>query len=223
MRLSTSNKGWHSQWFYLKNDTAAPLSEFNGRLIEEAPEPWRKWRVSETDKKKIQDHITAIHILKENGPKGSRVIRAYHARRVAPLMMRVLPLYMMVPGASFDGMTLAEGALPHSEVAQCIKEVMEPSWDDAGAPLNFVYPVLGHPPMRPEPGHVVFVSLPFSCLLFNRFSNLLILTLRGARPAKGPHFMDRSAPLLRDSSMRAVNHAQGERLRKAKEDKRKKS
>ena len=24
MRLSTSNKGWHSHWFYVKNDIAAP-------------------------------------------------------------------------------------------------------------------------------------------------------------------------------------------------------
>ena len=38
MRLSMSNKGWHSQWFYLKNDATAPLSEFTGRLIEEASE-----------------------------------------------------------------------------------------------------------------------------------------------------------------------------------------
>ena len=42
MWLSTSNKGWHSQWFYLKNNTATPLSEFTGRLIKEAPESWRK-------------------------------------------------------------------------------------------------------------------------------------------------------------------------------------
>ena len=53
MRLSTSNKGWHSQWFYLKNDAAAPLPEFTWRLIEEAPESWRKWGVLEKDKKKI--------------------------------------------------------------------------------------------------------------------------------------------------------------------------
>ena len=52
MRLSTSNKGWHSQWFNLKNDTAAPLPEFTKRLIEEASESWRKWGVSK-DKKKI--------------------------------------------------------------------------------------------------------------------------------------------------------------------------
>ena len=52
MRLSTSNKGWHSHWFYLKNDTATPLPEFTGRLIEEAPNSWR-WGVPEKDKKKI--------------------------------------------------------------------------------------------------------------------------------------------------------------------------
>ena len=53
MRLSTSNKGCHSKWFYLKNDAAAPLPKFTKRLIEEAPESWRKWGVLEKDKKKI--------------------------------------------------------------------------------------------------------------------------------------------------------------------------
>ena len=53
MQLSTSNKGWHSQWFYLKNTAAAPLSEFTGCLIGEALEQWRKWGVLKKDKKKI--------------------------------------------------------------------------------------------------------------------------------------------------------------------------
>ena len=53
MWLSTSNKGWHSQWFYLKIDAVAPLSEFTGCLIEEAPESWRKWGILDKDKKKI--------------------------------------------------------------------------------------------------------------------------------------------------------------------------
>ena len=52
----------------------------------------RKWGVPEKDKKKIRDHITAIHILKESGLKGSGVIEAYHVRRVVPLMMRALSL-----------------------------------------------------------------------------------------------------------------------------------
>ena len=82
-------------------------------------------------------------------------------------MTCALPLYAMAPKASFDGTTLAEGTLPNSETTQRIKEAMEPLWDDTGAPLNFVYPVLGHPLMRPKLGHVVFISFSSSYLLFN--------------------------------------------------------
>ena len=53
MRLLTSNKGWHSHWFYVKNDVATPMPAFTGRLIEEAPESWMKWVVPDKDKKKI--------------------------------------------------------------------------------------------------------------------------------------------------------------------------
>ena len=104
-------------WFYLKNDAAALLPEFTGRLVEEVPDSWRKWSVLEKDKKKIRDHLIAIRILKERGLKGSGIISSYHARRVVPLMRRTLPLYAMAPGASFDGMALAKGVLSPSEVA----------------------------------------------------------------------------------------------------------
>ena len=113
------------------------------------------------------DHIIAIHILKENSLKGSGIIGAYHARRVTPLMTRALPLYAMALEASFDRTALAEGTLPNSEIPQHIKEVMEPLRDDMGAALDLVYPVLGHPLMRSELGYVVFISFPFSYLLFN--------------------------------------------------------
>ena len=43
MRLTTSNKGWHSHWFYIKNDAVAPLPAFTGCLIEEVPKSWRIW------------------------------------------------------------------------------------------------------------------------------------------------------------------------------------
>ena len=38
MRLSSSNKGWHSHWFYVRNDAAAPMLEFTGCLIAEVPD-----------------------------------------------------------------------------------------------------------------------------------------------------------------------------------------
>ena len=34
--LLRSNKGWHALWFYVKNNTAAPLPDFTRRLKKEA-------------------------------------------------------------------------------------------------------------------------------------------------------------------------------------------
>jgi len=45
--------------------------------------------------------------------KGSGIIGSYHARRVVPLMSRVLPLYLMAPRASPEGTALADEVLPH--------------------------------------------------------------------------------------------------------------
>ena len=72
----------------------------------------------------------------------------------------------MAPGASFGGTALVDEALPPSEVAQRIKEAMEPSKDTAGVILDYVYPVLGHPPMRPELGFIDFVSFLSPCSPF---------------------------------------------------------
>ena len=163
MRLSTSNKGWHSQWFYIKDDAAAPLPVFSGCVIKEAPGSWRLG-VPVKEKKNINDLLATLQTLKDRGVKGLGIIGTYHTRRVAPLMARVLPLHQMAPGASFEGTVLVDEALPPSEVAQRIKEAMEPSKDTAGVVLDFVFPVLGHPSMRPEPGFIDFVSFlsPYS-------------------------------------------------------------
>ena len=75
MHLSTSNKGRHSQWFYVKDDVAAPLPAFYGRIIEEVLGSW-KWGVPDKDKKRIKDHLAALQILKERGVKGSGIIGA---------------------------------------------------------------------------------------------------------------------------------------------------
>ena len=90
MRPSTSNKGWHSLWFYVKDDVAAPLPVFSGCIIKEVPGSW-KWGVLDKDKKRIKNHLTAIQILKERGMKGLGIIGAYHTWRVVPLMSRALP------------------------------------------------------------------------------------------------------------------------------------
>ena len=82
----------------------------------EAPGSW-KWGVPAKEKKHVNDLLDAIRTLKDRGVKGSGIIGAYHARRVVPLMARVLPLHQMAPGVSFEGTVLVDEALPPSEVA----------------------------------------------------------------------------------------------------------
>ena len=145
------------QWFYVKDDAAAPLPVFSGCIIKEAPGSWR-WGVPVKERKNINNLLVALQTLKDRDMKGSRIISAYHARRVAPLMAHTLPLHRMVSGVSFEGTVLVDEVLPPSEVAQRIKEAMEPSKDTTGVVLDHVYPVPGHPPMWPELGFFDSVS-----------------------------------------------------------------
>jgi hypothetical protein len=45
------------------------------------------------EQRKLGDLLKAITLLKYHGLHATSVVGAYHARRVAPLMTHVLPLY----------------------------------------------------------------------------------------------------------------------------------
>ena len=80
----------------MKNDPATPLPDFTGRLIEEAPPTWPSGPPVK-EKKTMHGILEAIVSLRSRGLRRAGIIGAYHARRVAPLMARALPLFEMVP------------------------------------------------------------------------------------------------------------------------------
>ena len=97
----------------------------------------------------MHDLLEAIAFLKTHDLRGTSVIMGYHARRVPPLMVHVLPQYEMMPGLHLIRTTLAQGLLRDREVTQCIKE--------ATGEADAVFLILGHPVMRPDVG---FIELP---------------------------------------------------------------
>jgi hypothetical protein len=133
------------------------LPEFTGSVIEVASERWA-WGVPKREAKRIKDHVEAIKILKECGLNGASIIRAYHQRRVALLMARMLPLHRMVPGASLEGTVLTEAPIAFSEIAQHIKDMMYSQEGSMGATLDYSFLVPGCPPMLLKPSFVEFVS-----------------------------------------------------------------
>jgi hypothetical protein len=60
-------------------------------------------------------------------------------------------------------MVLAMGPLHDTEIMQHIKDtteaVLRPRDEVASDDLDFVFPILGHPTMRPDVGFVEFISL----------------------------------------------------------------
>ena len=103
-------------WFYLKNDPVAPLLVFSERLVEEVPSSW-PWGTPVKEKKRMRNLLEAIAFLKTHSLHEASIIEEYHARRVAPLMARALPLYGMTPSVQLDGTMLAQGPLCDIEVA----------------------------------------------------------------------------------------------------------
>jgi hypothetical protein len=154
LKLVSSNKGWHSQWFYLKNSTATPFLAYSSHGIFKALEEW-KWGISTNDLSKIDNHLAAIKVLKTHGLKGARVIGEYHVMEVAPLMRHTLPLHMMVPRASPEGTVLGKRAPSGDEIIRRIRGAMELMKDTVGDVIDVIYLVPNHPPpMHPEPGFI---------------------------------------------------------------------
>ena len=69
------------------------------------------------EKRRMCDILKAVMLLRSHGLRGASVIGAYHARSVAPLMARALPLFGVVPVVELGGRVLAQGPLRNSKIA----------------------------------------------------------------------------------------------------------
>ena len=152
--LSSSNKGWHSGWFYLRNDAARPLPQYTGRTFDSAPQDW-KWGASKTDRKNLDAALAALEAVKARGVDLAEVIGAYLLRGVVPLQLRTLKLYQMTEErAPFTGTVTANPLPTVDEVRRRLRTIMGNS--------SLEFPRQGVLPMLPDPGTVELVrAFPF--------------------------------------------------------------
>jgi hypothetical protein len=135
------------------------------------------------EKRRMGDLLKAIALLKHHNPRATDVVRVYHVRSVAPLMVRALSLYRMTPEASLEGTVLSREPLYNSEIEQRIWEAMEVDV------IRFKFLILGHPVMRLEPNFIEMVCLSFVSLFGRPLSACLVLsaeTCSLASPPKPP-------------------------------------
>ena len=102
---------------------------------------------------RLEPLFRAIRQLKAAGVTGVGATAAYHARAVAPLMHRSLPLNMMTDSIEPAG-TVLRGGVPSNDVI--LARLRDAFVDPVEA-----FPIGGHPPMYPEQGAVRAVRVLF--------------------------------------------------------------
>ncbi|OEL13361.1 hypothetical protein BAE44_0025620 [Dichanthelium oligosanthes] len=89
--MTDSNKGWHSEWFYVSNPPPS-LPRFSGHFLQKVDE-WERATGKDEKKAWIRPMLAELGQLKKAGLTGVKVLWTFFERRVQPLKARAHPLY----------------------------------------------------------------------------------------------------------------------------------
>jgi len=93
--------------------------------VTEAPKTWG-WGAPDKEKRRLAGYFWMLQQLREAGLNGFGVVSAYHKRRIAPLMVRALPLYHMNEGADLSGTMMSSEGIDEAEVLRRLRETFDP-------------------------------------------------------------------------------------------------
>jgi hypothetical protein len=145
--LTSSNKGWQSRWFYLRNDEGG-LPPYTQRVVTAVGENWR-WGAPRDYQAKLEPLLEALRKLWDRGLTAAGVVASFHRWRVLPLVERRLRLCKMTPEAELESSRMSSVTLTTDDLMRRVKGTV------GRADLD----VLAQPPMRPDHGYVSLVSL----------------------------------------------------------------
>jgi hypothetical protein len=146
-RLISSNSGWHSGWFYLRNDDNQ-LPRYTGRVLTAREDRW-VYGVPDAEKPRLDPLLAALQQLRARGLTAAGVATAFHRRRVMPLCRRRLRLDQMTPEASLEGSRMSHEALTVEEGLRRARRMVGTFQAEEADRL----------PMRPTEGFEPVVSL----------------------------------------------------------------
>ena len=107
-----SNRGWHGEWFYIRNPTEAPFPVFTGGRPEKQ-KSW-SWGCARPERHKVEVIEEDLRKLIRLCLDGVRVFCTLFRRRVAPLAERTRPMWMY--GGRSDPDRASPEDLPDNEV-----------------------------------------------------------------------------------------------------------
>jgi hypothetical protein len=90
MMPTSSNRGWHRGWFYLRNDPEHAFPSYTGCSIAKSQRNWADGPAKKEKEKMLKSHWALLGHLRNAGITLAEVVGQYHARGVVPLRRRPL-------------------------------------------------------------------------------------------------------------------------------------
>ena len=116
-----SNRGWHGEWFYIRNPAEAPFPAFTGgRPVKQ--KNW-SWGCTHMEKHKVGIIKEELQKLVRSSLNGVQVFHTLFCRRVAPLAERTQPMWMY--GGWSDPDHASPEDLPDDEVWSRLDRVLQ--------------------------------------------------------------------------------------------------
>ena len=87
-----SNRGWHGEWFYIRNPVEEPFPAFTDERPEKQ-DNW-SWGCARKERKKVEFIEEELWKLVWRGLDRVRVFHTLYRRRVTPLVERTRPMWL---------------------------------------------------------------------------------------------------------------------------------
>ena len=91
--MPSSNRGWQSGWFYIRNDGGL-LPEYTGKMVKECPQKW-VWGAPAEEQKRLAPLLAGLEKLRGAQVTAATVATAFHKRSLLSLAHRRAFMFKM--------------------------------------------------------------------------------------------------------------------------------
>ena len=142
--MPSSNRGWQSGWFYLRNDGGL-LPEYTGKMVIESPQKWA-WCAPAEEQKRLAPLLAGLEKLRDARVTAAVVAMAFHKSSLLPLAQRRAFMFGMTRDVPWVGTRMLEAPVSASDIAARVSKTTHPDLKNSQVV-----------PMHPEKGYISLV------------------------------------------------------------------
>jgi len=148
--MPSSNRGWQSGWFYIRND-AGLLPVYTEKMVKECPQKW-VWGAPAKEQKRLAPLLAGLEKLSDARATAATVAMVFHKRSLLPLAQRQAFMFEMTWDVPWDGTRMLAEPVSASNIATRVSKTTHLDLKNSRVVA-----------MRPEKG---YISLVRRCFCF---------------------------------------------------------